>query len=105
MRLKDKVALITGGASGIGRETAVLFAAEGAKVAVADLNEAGGAETAGRIRQAGGEAIFVRADVSRAGDCRSMVQAAETARKDVKPAPVLTRKQRKNKKAQRRPAK
>jgi NAD(P)-dependent dehydrogenase (short-subunit alcohol dehydrogenase family) len=64
MRLKDKVAIITGGGSGIGRASAELFAREGAKVVVADFNEKAGQETVTAIRQAGGEAIFVQVDVS-----------------------------------------
>jgi len=77
VRLKDKVALITGAGSGIGRESALLFAREGAQVVVADINEAGGQETVAMVQEAGGEAIFVRADVSQAEDCRRMVAAAE----------------------------
>jgi NAD(P)-dependent dehydrogenase (short-subunit alcohol dehydrogenase family) len=74
-RLNDKVALITGGGSGIGRQSALLFAKEGAKVAVVDLDEKSGRETASMIK----DAIFVRADVSRARDCQQMVEAAEKA--------------------------
>jgi NAD(P)-dependent dehydrogenase (short-subunit alcohol dehydrogenase family) len=77
MRLEGKVALITGAASGIGREAALLFAREGAAVVVADLDEAAGRETAARIENAAGRAAFVRADVSRARDCEGMVRAAE----------------------------
>ncbi len=77
MRLKDKVALITGAGSGIGRESALLFAREGARIVVADINEAGGQETVARILEDGGDAAFVRADVSRAEDCQRMVAVAE----------------------------
>lgn len=74
-RLHDKVALITGGASGIGRATALLFAREGAAVAIADLNEKAGNETAVEITAAGARAIFVSADVTRAVDCRRVVES------------------------------
>lgn len=63
-RLKDKVAIVTGGAAGIGEATAVLFAEEGAKVVVADLDKTAGEKTVGRIEKSGGEAIFVATDVS-----------------------------------------
>jgi NAD(P)-dependent dehydrogenase (short-subunit alcohol dehydrogenase family) len=76
-RLQDKVALITGAGSGIGRETALLFATEGARVLAVDLNEAAAEETVEKVRAAGGEATGHRADVSSAGDCESMVAAAE----------------------------
>ena len=59
-----KVALITGGTSGIGRETAVQFAKAGAKVVVAGRHEPEGKETVERVRDAGGEGLFVKADVS-----------------------------------------
>lgn len=64
MRLKDSVAVITGAANGIGRETARLFAKEGAKVALADLMEESGQEVADTIQKEGGEAFFYRTDVS-----------------------------------------
>ncbi|HXW92763.1 MAG TPA: glucose 1-dehydrogenase [Terriglobales bacterium] len=77
MRLNDKVALITGAASGIGRETALLFAQEGASVVVADVEDQGGHETVAAIAGQGGKALFVHADVSRANDCQQMITAAE----------------------------
>jgi NAD(P)-dependent dehydrogenase (short-subunit alcohol dehydrogenase family) len=78
MRLKDKVALITGGASGIGRETSLLFSKEGAAVVVCDVNDEGGQETVRMIRKEGGDAAFSHADVSKAADCEKMVREAET---------------------------
>ena len=77
MRLKDKVALITGAGSGIGREAALLFSREGAAVLIADVAEEGGRETVRSIEESGGRARFVRADVSRAEDVQAMVEAAE----------------------------
>jgi len=78
MRLQDKVALITGGTSGIGEATALLFAREGGRVAITGRNEKRGAGVAERIKQLGGDAIFIRTDVSRTEDCRRAV--AETLR-------------------------
>jgi len=72
-RLGDKVALVTGGGSGIGRATALAFAREGAKVVVADVVVAGGAETVARIQQAGGKAIFVKTDVSQATEVGALI--------------------------------
>lgn len=77
MRLGGKVALVTGSASGIGRESAVLFAREGARLAVVDLNEAGGEETVAMIRDSGGEARFIHADVSIAADSERMIRETE----------------------------
>ena len=77
MELADIVAVITGGASGIGRETSLLFAAEGAAVVVADVADAGAQETVTMIESAGGRAISLHADVSQAADCERMVAAAE----------------------------
>lgn len=64
MRLENKVAVITGAGSGIGKETALLFAKEGAKVIVADINEKSGRETAAEIENAGGGGFFVKLDIS-----------------------------------------
>jgi NAD(P)-dependent dehydrogenase (short-subunit alcohol dehydrogenase family) len=77
MRLQGKVALITGAASGIGREAALLFAQEGAAVVATDINDSEGEQTAADIRNAGGQAIYQRADISKAADCESMVSTAE----------------------------
>src|SRR5262245_34657718 len=77
MRLQDKVALITGGGNGIGRETALLFASEGACVVVVDVADAAGQKTGEDIQAAGGKAVYVHADVSKAADCENMVAVAE----------------------------
>jgi NAD(P)-dependent dehydrogenase (short-subunit alcohol dehydrogenase family) len=77
MRLKDRVALITGAGGGIGGESALLFAAEGAAVVVVDVNEPGGRDTVARITRSGGRAHFVHADVSKDADCARMVKDAE----------------------------
>jgi NAD(P)-dependent dehydrogenase (short-subunit alcohol dehydrogenase family) len=74
MRLENKIALITGGTSGIGEATAVLFAREGAKVAITGRSEDRGNGVAATIMKDGGKAIFIRADVRRAEECRHAVQ-------------------------------
>jgi NAD(P)-dependent dehydrogenase (short-subunit alcohol dehydrogenase family) len=78
MRLLNKVALITGAGSGIGRESALLFAKEGAQVVVCDLNQEAGQETVSLIETAGGQATFVQADVSKAAAAQAMIEAAES---------------------------
>ncbi|GGJ67779.1 SDR family NAD(P)-dependent oxidoreductase [Streptomyces brasiliensis] len=74
--LEGKVAVVTGGAVGMGRATALLFAEAGAKVLVADLNEEKGRETVGEIQQAGGTAEFVRVDIADSSQVRAMVDTA-----------------------------
>jgi len=76
MRLSGKVIIVTGGGSGMGRIASTMFAAEGAKVVVADSVEAGGLETERLVRASGGEATFVRADISSEPDAKAMVDCA-----------------------------
>ncbi|HIM78694.1 MAG TPA: SDR family oxidoreductase [Dehalococcoidia bacterium] len=75
-QLEGKVSLITGGGSGIGKASALAFAREGSKVVVADVNVEGGEQTVRLIQDTGGEATFVRADVSNSGDVSDMVSHA-----------------------------
>jgi NAD(P)-dependent dehydrogenase (short-subunit alcohol dehydrogenase family) len=79
MRLDDKVAVVTAAGSGMGRASAQLFAREGAKVVAADIDPKGGEETVELIRQHGGEAMFVQADVAKVRDMENMVTATVEA--------------------------
>ena len=78
-KLDGKAAIVTGAASGFGRETAVLFASEGASVAVADINKKEGSSVEAEIKGKGGKAIYIEADVSRPADVKRMVKAAADA--------------------------
>lgn len=76
MKLEDKVAVITGAGSGFGRESAALFAREGAKIVVADLNPESGRETVEMIQKAGGEAVFVKVNVTDSHEVKEMIETA-----------------------------
>ena len=76
MRLKDRVAIVTGAGSGIGAASAIAMAREGARVLVADINESAAKKTVEQIEKAGGQAAGARADVSRAADNQSVVEQA-----------------------------
>jgi len=78
-RLAGKAALITGGASGIGEATCLLLAREGARVAVADVDEKGGEQVAARIRREGGQAVFIKADVGKAVQVKRMIEGTAKA--------------------------
>lgn len=77
MKLQEKVALITGGSNGIGKETALLFAKEGARVVLADINDQAGSAVVQSILEQGGSASYFHADVSQAADTEAMVAHAE----------------------------
>ncbi len=79
MKLEDRVAIVTGAASGIGAASALAMAAEGARVVVADINEAGAKATVERIERAGGRALAVACDVTRAADNQAVVERAVAA--------------------------
>ena len=79
MRLENKVALITGGASGIGRATVELFAREGAAVAVVDVNDAQGESLVAELTKEHRQAVYIHADVSKDSDCGNMVAKTEEA--------------------------
>ena len=76
MRLKDKVAVVTGAGSGFGAGIAARFAAEGARVVLADLNDTAGHDVTEMIKAEGGEAVYVHADVTQAADAKAMIDAA-----------------------------
>src|SRR2546426_2984981 len=86
MRLDGKAALITGAGSGIGRESALLFAAEGAAVVVVDIEDKGGCETVAAVERGGGRAMYVHADVAKAADAARVIASAE---KEVRALNVL----------------
>ncbi len=75
-RFQDKSVIVTGAGSGIGRAAAIAFAAEGANVTVADIDEHNGRATVSQLRDLGAQAEFIRVDVSRAADCAAMVEQA-----------------------------
>jgi NAD(P)-dependent dehydrogenase (short-subunit alcohol dehydrogenase family) len=77
MRLENKVALITGAGSGIGRETALLFAREGASIVVADVNDAAGESVVAELKSAGGQAVYAHSDVAKSADAEAMIRLAE----------------------------
>ncbi len=79
VRLQDKVTIITGAGGGMGRIASLMFAAEGAKVVVAEFSDAAGQETVRLVREAGGEASFVKVDVSNESDAKAMVDHAIAA--------------------------
>ena len=71
--MNQKVALVMGGGAGTGRATVLAFSAEGAKVVIADINEAGGLETLEQVKAQGGEGLFVRADMGNAADLQKVL--------------------------------
>jgi 3-oxoacyl-[acyl-carrier protein] reductase len=75
MRLADKIAIITGAGSGIGRASSIRFAREGATVVVADINDSGGEETVAAIKSDGREALFIHTDVSKASEVENVIKA------------------------------
>ena len=94
--LTGKVALVTGGASGIGRATALTFAREGAKLVIADMNEDGGHQTVHLIKENGRDAIFVKTNVTQASEVEALISKAveelATAESDCPNPVVIVRK-------------
>ena len=76
MKLENKVAIITGGGSGIGQTSSILFAREGAKIVVVDINEDGGLDTVDKIKSNGGESCFIKTDVSDVKDVKNSIKYA-----------------------------
>lgn len=74
--LENKIAIITGAGSGIGKAISLLYAKEGAKIVVSDIDDRGGNETVSEVKEKGGEAIFVKADTSKSDDSKSLVEQA-----------------------------
>ena len=74
MKLTNKVAVVTGSGSGMGQASAILFAQEGAKICVADIDRKGGQQTVELIKEKGGDAIFIETDVSKASDVQRMIK-------------------------------
>ena len=81
-RVSGKVALITGGGSGIGRATAIAFGREGANVAIADYNQEGGEQTVRMIKHAGGEALFIEVNVAIAKQVEGSLAASDQGASD-----------------------
>lgn len=76
MKLENRVAIITGGGSGIGQTSSILFAREGAKIVVVDINEDGGLDTVNKIKSNGGESCFIKTDVSDVKDVKNSIKYA-----------------------------
>ncbi|NVM54305.1 MAG: SDR family oxidoreductase [Candidatus Helarchaeota archaeon] len=76
MTIKDKIVILTGASSGIGRSTAVLFGNKGAKLVLSDINEEGGKETLDMVKKEGGDALFIKCDVTKGNEVKAMVDKA-----------------------------
>ena len=76
MRLRNKIAIVTGGSSGIGKASSILFAKEGAKIIVADINDKAGEDVARMIKEKSGEATFVHCDVTKENQARDLISKA-----------------------------